>query len=162
MSETLTFERGAVVMTLTLEGCIFDLPEEDLKLALEVRDALRSIFAVGEKMEGRKKRATAKPKRNRRPPAKEEPRPQIGDTRPAPDPRQITKHLKGEGKIRWEDQIASLFDGTCDRIVREVADQKAGNNLKYFIQNKDRRCRVDVSTVEGVTIVEVRRREGGE
>jgi hypothetical protein len=109
--------------------------------------------------------AVREAKKQTPPRAPEVDRPKIGDTRPAPapaDPRQITKRLKGDGKIRWEEHIARLVDGTCDRIVREVSDEKAGKNLKYFIQNKDRRVRVDVVTIEGVTVVEVRRRESGE
>lgn len=108
------------------------------------------------------KKAVRKAKKQTPPPAPEVDRPQIGDTRPAPaptDPRQITKRLKGDGNIRWDDQIKLLFDGTCDRIVREVDNEKAATQQKYFIQNKDRRIRVDVVTVEGVTTIQVKRRD---
>jgi hypothetical protein len=89
-------------------------------------------------------------------------KPKIGDTRPAADLKTTTKHLKGEGNIRWDDQIKFLFDGTCDRITREVDNPKAAAQQKYFIQNKDRRIRVDVVTIDNVTRIEVRRREAGE
>jgi hypothetical protein len=93
------------------------------------------------------------------------PRPQIGDTKPAPvatDLKTITKRLQG-GKVNWDEQIALLFDGhTCDRIVREIVNEQAAKQQKYFIQNKDRRVRVDVVTNDGVTQIEVRRRGPGE
>ena len=169
---SLRFTACTGLVTIDVEVDVDDM----LNLDKNLRD---QIFATVDDLHGmfdefvdpavrspRKKRAAAvvkeKAKKPARPPAPEVDRPKIGDARPAPDLKQITKRLKGDGAIRWDAQIATLFDGTCDRIVREVDNEKAGSNLKYFVQNKDRRVRVDVETIEGVTIVQVRRRADDE
>jgi hypothetical protein len=157
---------GLVTITAEFDVDVFALGPEEREQIFETVDELRKRFPEAADVpppirQRRKLRVVPEETPTPIRPLEAE-RPKIGDTRPAPDPRMLTKHLNGVGKIRWEDQIDFLFNGACDRIVREVTGPKMASNLKYFIQNKDRRVRVDVVTVDGVTKVVVRRREGGE
>lgn len=153
LDEALT-DLGAAILTFTNQ---VRPAVEQLGRALELAEELRAAIDVENNEPAKVVQVRPEPE-----PA---PRPQIGDTKPAPpssDLKTVTKRLQG-GKVNWEEQIKFLFDGhTCDRIVREVVNEQAAKQQKYFIQNKDRRVRVDVVTTDGVTQIEVRRRGPGE